>query len=602
MFGHSGRILRVDLTSGCVEAQSYDEAFGRRFLGGNGFAAAFIHDAVPPEADPLGQANMIVFAVGPLTGTPVWGSSRGHVAGISPLTGLFADSDFGGDFAAAQKRTGFDAICVTGQSDRPVYLLVTEDGGQLKDAADLWGQDTIDVHEALSATAGAESICIGPAGENHVLFANLVGSGARKGAAGRGGLGAVMGAKRLKAVAARGTRGTPVARPDDLKRLMADCREELRKKAALLADVGTPFLVNFVNDRGLLCTHNAARETFESSDAIDGKLIKETYAPRNRACRGCPVACGKSGVVPKGEYADETVKLPEYETLYALGSMLDNHDIVSIMNANRVCDRLGLDTISMGVTLSFVAECLERGLVDAGDLGGDVPFGNGQAVVDLTKATARREGVGDLLAQGSARLAERFGPEARKLLYSVKGLEIAGHSARGVRAMALGYATATRGGSHHDTRPQYTDPGDDPGFEGQARYSVRSQNATAVGDSLVLCRFVIERAFGALNSQGAADGVNAVTGWDLSPEDLEQVGERIYNLERLINVQRGVTRRDDTLPWRSMNEPIPDGPAKGRVCTQEQLDALLDEYYRLRGWSADGVPRPEKLRELGLPH
>lgn len=413
-------------------------------------------------------------------------------------------------------------------------------------------------------------------------------------------MGAVMGSKNLKAVVAAGSKKTEIAHPEKLKAFLKDKLESVKANTDFLTEYGTPILVDMINQRGLLAGHNASKEVFESADKIGAKVFKEEYVTRNIACQGCPVACGKKVKVPGGLYAGEEIKMPEYESIYALGPMLDIDDVVSLMNANGVCDQYGLDTISMGVTLSFVAECLEKGLVSESELGGKVEFGNGPALVELVKATAKREGIGDLLALGSERLAKRFGPEAQRYLYSVKGLEIAGHSPRGLRSIALGYATSTRGGSHQDGRLQYTAPDCDPGFGPQPEFCKMTEHRSAVGDSLVLCRFVHERGLGETAGESLARILNYVTGWDIDAGEIEMIGERIYNLERLINVRRGVSRKQDTLPYRTMNEPIPEGPAKGRLCRQEDLDAMLDEYYELRGWSKDGIPTEEKLRQLGL--
>jgi len=602
MFGHSGNILRVDLTGGTVRREACAPEFARMFLGGNGFVAKLVHDTTPPAIDPLAEQNAIVFAVGPLTATPVWGTSRGHLGAVSPLTGYFADSNYGGDFAAAQKRAGFDAICITGKSARPVYISVTDAGAHIKDAADVWGLTTEETNNLLQRREGGSSVSasIGPAGENRVLFASVICGGRRPGAAGRGGFGAVMGSKNLKALVVGGRRKTRIAQPQRLRTLLDEQKDALQQGCAVLTDVGTPFLVGMINDRGALCTHNARREVCSFADDIGAAVLKENHVVRNVACSGCPVACGKLVHVPAGEYAGRTLKMPEYETIYALGAMLDNPDIVSIMNANAACDLYGLDTISMGVTLSFVAECLEQHVVSQADLGGRVDFGDGRAIVDLVEATARKQGIGELLALGSARLARRFGGDAYKYLYCAKSLEIPGHSARYLRPMSLGYATGTRGGSHHDSRPQYLVPDTDPGFDVQPQNNVQTQHFTAVGDSLVMCRFLNERGFGSQLNDVAVAALNQVTGWDMTLPELHLIGERIYNLERLISVRQGAGRKDDTLPWRTMNEPISDGPAKGRYCPPETLESMLDEYYKLRGWSTDGIPTESKLRELDL--
>ena len=603
MHGHAGRVLRVDLDSGQAVSDTVSGDVARAYVGGNGLVARLVYDAVPPCVAPLEAGNALVLAVGPLTDTLVWGTSRGHMGTISPQTGYFADSNYGGDFAGALKRTRFDALVITGRAPKPCCLIVDETGGRLESADELWGQDTEAALSQLAERYGPDSVaaCIGPAGESQVVFANIICGGTRTGAAGRGGMGAVMGSKNLKAVVARGRWRTPVARPDELRSFLRARVDGLREQTAALTTYGTPVLVQKINAQGMLCTRNNTRETFQHAYDISGELIKEKFAVRNSACRGCPVACGKLVRVPSGEFGGRDLKMPEYETLYAMGSMLDNRDIVSIFNGNGVCDLMGMDTISLGVTVAFVAECVERGIVSEEEVGGSVCFGDGERMVELAKLTARREGVGDLLARGSARLATCFGRGADRLLYCSRGLEMAGHSARGLRAMSLGYATSTRGGSHHDTRPSYPqEVGEDPGFDGQPDYNVRSQHLTAVGDSLVMCRFTIERGLGPDTVESMAELLRLVTGWDIDEAEVRTIGERIYNLERLISVRRGLDRRCDLLPYRVMNEPIPEGPARGRHCASEDLQRMLDQYYCLRGWDESGVPKLETLDRLGL--
>lgn len=602
MYGHQGKLLKVNLSDGHIEEESYTADYAEMFLGGNGFAAKMICDSVPADADPLGPENAVVFTVGPLTDTPVWGSSRGHMASISPLTGLFCDSNYGGQFAIAQKRTGYDAILVKGVSSEPIYLSVTDQGAEIRSAVSFWGKSTEETIEGLQAQAEEGAICgaIGPAGENQVPFANVIFGGKRTGIAGRGGLGAVMGAKNLKAVVVKGSKRTDVADRESLTRVLRERYPYLKKNTAPFKTLGTPFLVNLINSLGLLGTRNNAREVFPHARDISGELMREKYWDKNTACYGCPVACGKMVHVRNGEYAGTAVKMPEYETLYAFGSMMDNRNLDSIIEANHVCSLMGLDTISMGVTLAFVAECVDKGIVKEQDLGARVDFSRGEPLTELIRKTVSREGIGRLLAMGSVRLAKIFGKDAYKYLYAVKGLEMAGHSARGLRNMSLSYAVSTRGGSHHDGRPNYLAVDPDPGFAPQSQLIFRNNAFTAVGDSLVLCRFIAERGIGTPLNEDMVRLVNAVTGWSLSLQELEKMGERIYNLERLINVRRGVSRKDDTLPFRVMSEPIPDGPVNGRFCLQKDLDVMLDAYYELRGWNREGTPTDEKLKELGL--
>jgi len=603
MYGYREQILYVNLTDKSTESRKLDEATARAFLGGNGLAAKIIHDMVPKNADPLGPENCLVIAAGPFNGTPVWGTGRGHLAAISPLTGIFADSNFGGDFASKIKASGYDAIAVTGASKEPVYLYINNGHPELRPAPHLAGKETSTAHELIikETSHDVETALIGPGGENLVPYASIICSGKRISAAGRGGLGAVMGAMGLKGVALRGDGTVSSAAPDELKGLLKELLPGVREQGKGLTSLGTPILVKNINGSGRLGTRNNQKETFDDFEAISGETIAENHRTKHVACRGCPLACGKMVSVSEGEFTGREVKMPEYETLYAIGSMLENSSLQSIFNTNHLCDELGLDTITFGVTVAFLTECVEKGLLSNDDLEIPLAFGDFSRLPEITKKTAVKEGrLGELLAMGSRRLAEEIGQESENFLYQVKGLEIAGHSARGVRTMGLAYATATRGGSHHDARADYRPPDKDPGFDGLPAYIIQSNHATAVGDSLVMCRFLSERASGRIIEDNLLRLINLVTGFDMTLDELDAVGERIYNLERLINTERGITRKDDTLPLRVLNEPIPEGPLKGRNISKDELKALLDDYYRLRGWSSEGIPGEEKLKELGL--
>jgi len=603
--GYGGRVLHVDLTRGTARVEPLQETVARSLLGGNGLAARLLHDLVPPGTDAFAPGNAVVFGVGPITDTTVPGNSRACVAAKSPLTGLFFDSTFGGRFPATLKRTGFDAVAITGRAEAPTYLLVTESGAELKPAAHLWGRATRDTVQALVEAEGADAdaIAIGPAGERRVRFAAMAHYWKnREGVSGRGGLGAVLGSKNLKAVAVRGARKTEVADPAALKALIDGTREPLRTGTQALSTYGTPFLVGPINALGALGAYNLKQETFARVRAVGGEEMKARFHDRDTTCFKCPVACGKQYALREGQFAGTRAKMPEYETIFALGPMLGIDNAEALVLANDLCDLLGMDTISLGVTLAFVCEALERGWLRPGDVG--VPFGWGdwRGMLRLVEMTARREGFGDRLADGAWRLAESVHPEATRLVYAVKRLELPAHSARALKGLSIGYATATRGGSHHDTRPtpQYAPGFDRKSTSDKPAFAIRSQHFTAVGDSLAICRFTAERGFGLFLGEPYAAMVRAVTGWDVTVEELERAGERIVNLERLFNVREGVRRAQDALPWRVMHEPIPDGPSAGMHCPPAELDAMLDEYYRLRGWSADGVPTPDRLKTLGL--
>ena len=605
MKGYGGRLLFADVTTGTARIESLAENTARALLGGNGLAARILYDHVPPGIDAFDPANAVVFGVGPITDTTVPGNSRACVATKSPLTNLFFDSTFGGRFPATLKRTGFDAVAITGRAPVPSYLLVTETGATVKPAPELWGKTTREAVQSLIDAEGvdADAIAIGPAGEHRVRFAAMAHYWKnREGVSGRGGLGAVLGSKNLKAVVVRGARKTEIADAAALKALIDGTREPLKTGTKALATFGTPFLVGPINALGGLGAYNLRQETFAEARAVSGEEMKEHYHDRDTTCLKCPVACGKQYGIAEGEFAGTKAKMPEYETIFALGPMLGISNPEALILANDLCDLLGMDTISIGVTLAFVAEALERGWLDPREVG--VPFGWGdwRGMLRLVEMTARREGFGARVAEGAWRLAASVHPEGTKLVYAVKGLELPAHSARALKGLSIGYATATRGGSHHDTRPtpQYAQGFDRRGTKDKPAFAVRSQHFTALGDSLVMCRFTSERGFGVFIGDPYATMVRAVTGWDVTVEELERVGERIINLERLFNVREGVRRAQDVLPWKVMHEPIPDGPSAGMYCPPAELAAMLDDYYALRGWDADGVPTTDRLVTLGL--
>ncbi|MBI4610072.1 MAG: aldehyde ferredoxin oxidoreductase family protein [Candidatus Rokubacteria bacterium] len=606
MKGYGGRVLFADVGTGRVWSEPLGEEVARNYLGGNGLAVYLLSRHVPAGADPYDPADAVVFAVGPVTDTTVPGNSRACVATKSPLTGLFFDSTFGGRFPCTLKRTGLDAVLITGRAPAPVYLKVTEAGAELRPARALWGKTTRETVEAIQAAEGpdADVIAIGPAGEHRVRFAAMAHYWKnREGISGRGGIGAVLGSKNVKAVVVAGARKTEVADPAALKALVEEAREPLKKGTQALSTFGTPFLVQPINTLGGLGAYNARTEVYADARAISGEAMHAHYHDRDTTCLKCPVACGKQYAIKDGEFGGTRAKMPEYETLFALGSMIGNANPEALTKANEFCDLLGMDTISLGVTLAFVCEALERGWLDPKEIG--VPFGWGdwRGMLKLVELTAARQGFGDRLAEGAWRLAESLGPEALRMVYAVKRLELPAHSARALKGMSIGYATATRGGSHHDTRPtpQYAQGFDRRSPDGKPEFAVRSQHFTAVDDSLVVCRFTSERGFGLFLGEPYARMVSAITGWRTDVEELERIGERIVNLERCFNVREGVRRKDDVLPWRVMHEPIPEGASAGMHCPPDELDRMLDEYYRLRGWDADGVPTRETLQRLGLP-
>lgn len=605
MYGYTGRIIYIDLSTQKFHIENFGLDFARKYLGGNGFAVKILYDYLPSGLDPFSPQNMVVFAVGPVTDTPLPSTSRAYVASKSPLNNLYFDSTFGGRFAITQKRTGFEAIVISGKAPQPTYLLIDEEGAKFKPALSLWGKLTRATWAAIQAAEGegADVVAIGPAGEKLVRFACLTHYWqGREGVAGRGGLGAVLGSKNLKAVVVKGQRRTEIADLKKLQDLVASRKEFLEKGTAGLKNFGTPILVNMINTIGGLGIRNWQQEYSTQAGEISSERIKELYFERHDTCFGCPIACGKTLHLPPAK-GNLRWKMPEYETLYSLGSMLENWDPACLLKLNYLCDQWGLDTISMGVTISFALECFEKGLLTPQATHGKIlNFGDASLILELVEETAQRQGLGNILAEGSYRFSEQLGEKAFPFLYCVKKLEIAGHSARALKGMAIGYATATRGGSHHDARPtlQYAGDFDRTKTNNQPLFAVRTQNFSAFDDSLTQCRFASERGFGGLINENYVEMVNAVTGWGVTLEELERLGERIYNLERVFNCREGITRKDDQLPWRVQQEAIPSGPSQGMYCPPEELQMMLDEYYRLRGWDRNGLPTPERLKLLGL--
>lgn len=602
---YGGKILHVDVGTGEDWVEDLSAADARSFLGGNGLAAKIIADAVPSSVDPFDPQSVVVFAVGPMNATPFQSTSRGVVGFISPMTDGFFDSTFGGTFPQVQKTTGFEAIVLHGAARNLSYVSVTQDGATVHAATDLAGLDTYETCTEVSSREGdnAHVIAAGPAGENLVRFACLLhDSDIREGVAGRGGSGAVLGSKNVKAVAVTEGEFTPQpADESNLRELSVSNMGPLMKQTVLLQDYGTSGLVGPINEMGKLGRRNNQSEQAspEEAERISGERLRDEFVTEDTTCANCAVACGKH-VSVESEGLTEA-KIPEFESLFATATMQDAFEIKRVMAANDLCDRLGMDTISWGVTVAFARENYSHDLLPS-DVSSHLEFGDAAGLPELAERTAHREGFGDRLAEGSFRLAESIAGDATRYLHGAKGLEFAAHSPRGLKGMSIGYATSTRGGSHHDTRPtlQYQGHHSDS-IDGTAEFAARSQHFTAVGDSLTQCRFVSEGGWGERLNEQYRDALNYATGWNLSLADLEEIGERIYNLERLINVERGIASREtDTLPYRVMHEPIPDGPSSGMYCPPDELDRMLDEYYAYRGWSSAGIPKEETVKRLGL--
>lgn len=591
MFSYTNKILDVNLTDKKIKTTNVDEKNAKKFVGGKGLGAKLLYDNLKKNVGPLSPENIIIFASGPLTATLSPSSARWCVVTKSPLTNIFLDSQVGGSFGVKMKKAGFDFIIVRGKSPSPVYLNVTDESCEIVDAENLWGKGCFYTEKTLKKELekNISVASIGTAGEKLVRYACISIDLYRQ--AGRGGAGAVMGSKNLKAVAVSGNKNLEYASPDlfreNVKKAFKKVKEhhftELRTK------YGTPVWVNPVNEGGLLPTRNFQKGVFEHADEISGEKMKESIVVADESCPGCPIKCWKHSK-SENNHSFEVVG-PEYETIALVGSNNMIRSIKTIAHANQLCDDFGLDTISAGDVIAFASECSEKGLIKE-----KIEFGDEEKLIELIKKIGKREDIGDMLAEGVKRVSEKIG--GKDFAMHVKGMEIPGYDPRGAFGMALAYATSDRGACHQrawtvraelngDLKPAYSS-------EGRARFVKDAQDSNAMLFSLVLCDFM------PLGAEDYVELLNSAAGFDFTLEDYMKTGERIWNLTRMFNVREGMTRKDDNLPKRFMNEPLPDGPAKGQKITKETLDRMLNEYYDLRDWDENGVPRKEKLEELGL--
>ena len=589
--GYAGQIGWVDLSTRRIDYRDLSEKDARLYLGGRGLGVKVLLDA-GATVDPLAAESLACLFVGPLTGTSA--PMSGRIASIvkSPLTGTISDSHAGGTTGVALKWAGFDGMVFQGKAEGPVYALVKEGTVSLEDASELWGKDTEQTTSLLKEHHGesARVICIGPAGENLVRFACLINEGGR--ANGRGGHGAVWGSKHLKAVVILGSQeATP--QPANKTLFEETCKRclTLIKENGItgegLPKYGTDVLMNIINEVGGLPTRNAQTAYFEQAEALSGERMAETILIRRGSCLTCPVGCKRFTKV-EGKYEGEG---PEYETCFALGSMCGNDDLEAVGVMNHLCNRYGLDTISLGDTLAIAMEATERGFIEDG-----ISFGDTERMIELIEDIAYQRGLGKTLAMGESRAAEEFGEPA--LAMSVKGMGIPAYDPRAIKGIGLNYATSNRGACHvrgYTIASEITGipvQTDRLAYEGKAELVIAFQDLAAVIDSLDSCLF---SSF-ALSAKEYADLLSGITGWQIDENELMKIGERIYNLERHYNNLAGFSGKDDTLPRRFLEEPIPSGPSKGEVCN---LSTMLSEYYTQRGWK-DGVVPGEKLTELGI--
>ncbi|MGD8463719.1 MAG: aldehyde ferredoxin oxidoreductase family protein [Anaerolineae bacterium] len=612
MYGWHGRVLRVNLTDGTMQEETFGQEEARKFIGGRGLAIKYLLEGMDPQADPLSPESLLIMATGPLTATPAPTGNRYMVVCKSPLTGVLANSNSGGVFPTMMKRSGYDLFIFEGKADKPVYLYVDERQAELRDATHLWGLDTHQTDDTIrEETEEDVSItCIGPAGENLALIAAIINDKHR--AAARSGVGAVMGSKNLKAVAVRGELNPELADAAALRKVVLAANRQLGadiKKGSTMRIYGTSYVPDVTNEAGVFPTFNFQLGQFEGTSQINGPTLKEHFLIRHKGCYACPLACARLTEVKAEEWGEKYAgkgEGPEYESIGSLGSACGVDNMAAITKANYTCNELGVDTISVGLTVACAMEMYTKGILDEETIGRPLPFGDADGLIAMIKAAAYREGFGDRIADGSWRLAQAYGhPE---MSITAKKLEFPSYDPRGLKGMGLLYATSNIGASHMAGDTAYTElfgvgkKTDGLTYEGKAWLVKYFQDLFTLMDAAGLCVFVSVRY--AMDVEEGyvptrlTEMVNRATGSDYTTDTLLQAAERVYTAERLFLTKAGISRADDTLTPRMM-EPMPEGPIKGETF---ELDRLLDDYYDERGWDANGIPTRERLEELGIAH
>ncbi|MBI2918523.1 MAG: aldehyde ferredoxin oxidoreductase family protein [Chloroflexi bacterium] len=598
------RLLVIDLGASSASTQVVPPSYVEHYLGGVGLVVRLLWDYCPPGADPLGPDNPLVFATGAMAGTLVPTSSKHAVAAKSPLTGFVGDSLSGGPWSLAFRRTGYSAIVVQGMAPTPTYVFIDDDTVHFRPATHLWGRGSYETEQLIRKELGDSAVrvsSIGPAGENKVRYACIGNDGTRQ--AGRTGLGAVMGSKRLKAIAVRGTRAVQVANHDRLVQVSIDLLKRgqgpATEKYRILGTVGN---VLSLNRLGALPTNNFQRSTFPGAEAVSGEYLYQRYFRNTSACPACPIACQHNYRVTEGEYQGTRAQL-DYESLFALGPLNGIASLPPILRAAQLCDELGLDTISTGVALAWAAECYQRGVLDEVDRGALHPaFGDYEALLRMLPRIATRSGLGDLLAEGVKRASASVGQGSEHWAMHAKGLELPGYEPRTLKTLALGLATGTRGGCHNRSAAYDVDMSGTVdrfrGEVGRGPLAAETEDLAATLDSLILCKF-IRRCFDDLYAESARL-FSLTTGLNSDAKELRRAGQRVVNLKKAFNIREGWTHQDDTLPPRLFSDPLPDGVGQGVSLGREELELMIADYYQARGWTAQGLIPEKKLRELGM--
>ena len=603
MYGYHGSVLVVDLTTQTVFREKLPESVLRSFIGGTGLASYLLYRHCPPGADPLGPDNPLIFACSPLVGSRLTTSSKFAVAAKSPLTGMIGDSLSSSFLAVELKRTGCDALVITGRSAHPTLLVIEDETVRFNDASDLMGLGTSKTEHTVRDKLGRRFrvACIGLAGENGVRFASIANDGGRQ--AGRTGTGAVMGSKYLKAIAVRGRSPAHVFDRDRLDLVGRDLSaRSLGPATEKYRTTGTMANVAVFDRLGALPTRNFQQSTFEFSDEISGETLHQSHFVKNAHCANCTIGCEKILTTVNG--GSRSTGRMEYESVFALGPLVGVSDRDAVIRASHYCDEAGMDTVSAGATIAWAMECFERGLLTINDTDGlDLRFGNAAALLECLQKIATRNGkMGQLLSEGSRLASSALGRGSDYWAMHVKGLEMPGYEPRSLKTMALALAVSTRGACHNRSSAYEADFSNRVNrLEADAKrgkITADGEDFSAVLDSLIWCKF-LRKAFDDFWSESATS-LNLITGWDVTPSELKKAGERINNLKKLFNIREGWTRDDDTLPPRALAEPLPDGVAAGIGLSKPDLDMMITAYYESRGWNPDGSIPDSKLSNLGL--
>jgi len=616
MYSYGGSILRINLTYGTIHHHPTEEHLARAFLGGRGLNVKRLLDELPAHTDGLSPQNMLVFGAGPLVGTLFPGGARFNITAMSPQTGILGDSNAGGFFGPELKFAGYDQVIIQGRADHPVYLWIKDDVVGLRDAQELWGQDVWETTSAIQQELGDSDVqvaTIGQGAENGVRFAGVFVNLNRPAA--RTGMGAVMASKNLKAVVVRGTGLFPVADMVRFREIIEQLDEVIynHPEYEIRCRLGTTKLIKALDSIGGLPTRHFQRGSFEEADAVSGEAIEELYKVKSKACFACTIPCSRFLVVDDPRFPGLRLEGPEYEPLAGFTARVGNGDLALALKCIDLANRYGMDAIALSEVISWAMECYQRGLLSREEADGlDLTWGNGETILTLIRQVAHREGFGDFLADGVRKAAERLGRGSEEIAMHGKGLEVFQADVRSIKAYGLGNAVASRGADHLRSEPWFEFSNDPE--EGIRRYGIpetafrleykgkglvvkQFEEMAAIADSIGVCKNTYNN-MEVLDWEGTAELLRAATGWDITGQEVQRIGERVVNLERLFIAREGITRQDDTLPSRFLEEPLPEGsgPNTGSVL---ELEPMLDEYYRARGWDLEtGLPTKEKLEEL----